>query len=339
MSSNSNREDFRNRDTRRLKLALFASILLLFAAMGLTMYRQAEPDWKQKQEEFISTVDPAGSENIQILQVHACDGNVDRCTTCHLGIERKDISEKKLLNPFKPHPGGLLTYHPATRFGCSSCHGGNGRALTVEGAHKGPAGGKDPLLREPHIQASCGRCHVPGDAPGMEVLVKGARLYLGLGCTGCHPLGTQGKGSWDFGPDLTKIGRKSPEYLVTSILDPTANFADSSMPSFKLALGHDRKSMESLVVFLESLALAEPSACTKRTKAKIIVDMPCASCHAGPDSKASGVFSHKCPFIIEHKHELSCGSCHPSGPPAPSLTGKGRCPVVEKRRASCSVCH
>ncbi|MBI4178878.1 c-type cytochrome [bacterium] len=72
---------------------------------------------------------------------------VDRCHTCHLGIEKEstrdgegnivkagyDLDEVK--QPFRAHPRldlfvGSKSKHPLDRFGCSACHGGAGQALS-----------------------------------------------------------------------------------------------------------------------------------------------------------------------------------------------------------------
>jgi hypothetical protein len=51
---------------------------------------------------------------------------VDRCGTCHLGID--DPAFANAPQPFRAHSGAWLTTHPADRFGCSTCHDGQGQA-------------------------------------------------------------------------------------------------------------------------------------------------------------------------------------------------------------------
>ncbi len=76
-------------------------------------------------------------------------GLVDRCQSCHLGTDpllvpvtmtltKADLGLAKSKDaPFTSHPDpDMMKYHPLEKFGCSPCHGGNGRALdTVEKAH------------------------------------------------------------------------------------------------------------------------------------------------------------------------------------------------------------
>jgi hypothetical protein len=47
---------------------------------------------------------------------------VDRCTTCHLGVE--DPTMKNAPQPFSFHPN--LAPHVPSKFGCTICHGGTG---------------------------------------------------------------------------------------------------------------------------------------------------------------------------------------------------------------------
>ena len=76
-------------------------------------------------------------------------GLVDRCQSCHLGTDplivpvtmtltKADLGMAKNNDaPFTSHPDpDMMKYHPLEKFGCSPCHGGNGRALdTVEKGH------------------------------------------------------------------------------------------------------------------------------------------------------------------------------------------------------------
>ena len=59
---------------------------------------------------------------------------VDRCTTCHLGVE--DPTMKNAPQPFTFHAN--LAPHVPAKFGCTVCHGGQGLATDkAERARKG----------------------------------------------------------------------------------------------------------------------------------------------------------------------------------------------------------
>ncbi|MCP4676384.1 MAG: hypothetical protein GY854_12905 [Deltaproteobacteria bacterium] len=322
----------------RLRLyVLFAAGVLLVAIVTAAISAYRTP-WRKYQTGFQNLDKADNREPPGILQYAACDDNVDRCPTCHLGIERADLKSDKIPPLYRAHGPGIGPHRPE-KFGCSSCHGGNGRALTPDSAHMlANHGGVDPLMHKPHIQASCARCHVPGSTAGQDRLVQGANLYLGLGCAVCHPLTDGGRGGWDFGPDLTAVGRKSLDYLRTSLIDPTANFKGSTMPSFQLALDKEPEAMESLLVYLESLALERSSDCNERTRSRGLVEKPCADCHAGAGGSAGGRMRHRCVFLLERTKELSCANCHSTEIPKPGA-GKGYCALIKQHRKACAACH
>jgi len=69
-------------------------------------------------------------------------GLVDRCQSCHVGTDQKLVPSLLVLTkadlgmaksndaPFTSHPDPeLLKIHTLEKFGCSPCHGGNGRAI------------------------------------------------------------------------------------------------------------------------------------------------------------------------------------------------------------------
>lgn len=125
---------------------------------------------------------------------------VDRCETCHLGIREPvtitptamAASRRKpdaLAHASVSHPNKeLLQIHNPERFGCSSCHGGNGRATTtVVKAHGQNPFWLHPLWARENMEAGCQQCHlndrVLDHAP---VLNKGKDLFQDRGCVGCH---------------------------------------------------------------------------------------------------------------------------------------------------------
>src|SRR6266496_1235019 len=101
-------------------------------------------------------------------------GIVDRCELCHLGarepltIKPADMAPggpgKKpddLAEAFVSHPRKeLLQIHKPDKFGCSACHGGNGRATTsVEKAHGLNPFWLHPLFHKENTEAGCQTCH------------------------------------------------------------------------------------------------------------------------------------------------------------------------------------
>jgi cytochrome c2 len=128
-------------------------------------------------------------------------GLVDRCQSCHIGTDQKlvppqitltkaDLGMAKSDNaPFASHPDpDLLKIHSLERFGCSPCHGGNGRAIDSERrGHGRYEHWLWPLYYSENYNAGCQQCHaadmVTDHAP---VLNLGKQLYRQKGCIGCH---------------------------------------------------------------------------------------------------------------------------------------------------------
>lgn len=126
---------------------------------------------------------------------------VDRCQSCHLGMDPTLVPPALTLTraglglaasknaPFQSHPEPvLLQIHPLETFGCSTCHGGNGRALdTVQTAHGRYEHWPWPLYYPENFQAGCQNCHA-GDAwtDYAPTLDRGRYLFRVKGCIGCH---------------------------------------------------------------------------------------------------------------------------------------------------------
>ncbi|HYN83615.1 MAG TPA: c-type cytochrome [Pyrinomonadaceae bacterium] len=130
------------------------------------------------------------------------DEMVDRCETCHLGIrEPIDIRPADMMSTgrrnrpdrfaraFVSHPSReLLQIHDPEKFGCSSCHGGNGRATTsVVKGHGRHRFWLHPLHERDNMEAGCQQCHTQDRVlQGAPMLTKGKDLFQERGCVGCH---------------------------------------------------------------------------------------------------------------------------------------------------------
>ncbi len=88
----------------------------------------------------------------------------DRCESCHVAarfgsFERLAPADRALAS----HPAWrtLLALHPVERFGCTSCHDGDGESLDPTRAHAvaGEPLGASALASGEMTQASCERCH------------------------------------------------------------------------------------------------------------------------------------------------------------------------------------
>lgn len=128
-------------------------------------------------------------------------GLVDRCQSCHVGTDPRYVPPQITLTkadlgmakstdaPFTSHPAiDLLKWHPLEKFGCSPCHGGNGRAIdSVRRGHGRYEHWLWPLYYRENFEAGCQQCHA-GDmvTEHAPVLNEGKQLYRAKGCIGCH---------------------------------------------------------------------------------------------------------------------------------------------------------
>jgi hypothetical protein len=108
------------------------------AIQGLERAIVGEPS-DRKRSELLSQVASLRNKPLEIGEISPFGGKlpVERCITCHYGIE--DLSSS----------------HPNSVFGCVICHGGNPADLTVTGAHRGLRGGKNPASLD-LAPVSCG---------------------------------------------------------------------------------------------------------------------------------------------------------------------------------------
>jgi mono/diheme cytochrome c family protein len=275
---------------RRLQITFFALSLLALALILAAGYQANTPSWKTYQRSFLQL--EAGGEPNEVAkaavlatppEIHQTllPGlqRVDRCTTCHLGVE--DPTMKNAPEPFRYHAG--LGPHIPSKFGCTICHGGQGLATDKEGAHGKVDFWPNPLLNKDYIRASCGRCHKEGDVPGVPELTEGRHLFETQGCRGCHKLNGVG-GS--IGPDLTGEGanRRSPDWLERHFLTPNAVSTGSAMPNFHFT----KEQARDLTYYMLSLTNEEMGSYFSSVRLipspeygrQLFVEKNCLACHA-----------------------------------------------------------
>lgn len=193
----------------------------------------------------------------------------DRCITCHLGMENQSMAD--VPQPHKLHSGDHILHHPIEKFGCTVCHGGQGRAIDrIQAFGENPSTHWNfPLLHPPYIESSCGKCHLGIFSDqflleGTETFVHGKEVFIREGCLGCHR--ARGVGGI-IGPDLTEQGEKTKhEYSFTNIQGEQSisnwlkeHFQDPEMVSpgsDMLQMNLPEEELEALVTF--TMGLAKP---------------------------------------------------------------------------------
>ena len=257
---------------------------------------------------------------------------VDRCTTCHLAIDRKGYDD--LPQPFRSHPRldlylGGNSAHALESFGCTVCHLGRDRGTSFIGAAHTPRDEEQraawqekygwhevehwetPMLAGAQIQSSCRKCHAQQtqvrEAPALR---RGIHLIESLGCHGCHKI--QGFDSLrKVGPDLTRLAAKlDRDWAYRWIRNPREFRAATRMPRFfglpNVSSPEDvaRTNVEihSIVEYLYQHSqpftpLRGPGRGDPKRGREIIETVGCVGCHRLPEQPvASGDSWHRRTF-------------------------------------------
>jgi cytochrome c2 len=268
---------------RRDSLLLYSFGGVVFIITALIFWNYYTPEWKDYQGEFREMVAqkfgenraaqvPAGLQQIWVKDL----GRVDRCTTCHQGMEWKGLEGAP--QPFRSHPQEILKQHPLSDYGCTICHSGQGYATDMEAAHGFAEHWEQPLLgkelsnlylvkdRKAMMQINCNTCHrYDRETAGADYINLAKQLVQARNCRACHTI--NGRGGM-IGPDLTNVGDKSPEqydysrmlgvktafaWHVAHFQNPKALVPETVMPNF----GFSSKDAQSLALLALSWKRAD----------------------------------------------------------------------------------
>ena len=179
---------------------------------------------------------------------------VDRCTSCHLGIDNPSFEDAP--QPFTTHPRLDLyitaaSPHSIDQFGCTSCHAGRARGTTFVSSSHTPGSLEQqkeweekydwekihhwlqPMLPTKYTQASCFTCHESQPiVDGGDKLALGLNLISKAGCNNCHHIESYPKKN-NAGPPLTHINEKlDKEWVAKWIKNPQSFRYNTWMPHF-----------------------------------------------------------------------------------------------------------
>lgn len=218
---------------KNLSKAFAISSLLFLGVLAVSPVKDRLSEWRSYQTAYNRLllqqprrIKPA---EVRIRQIWNPDlDRTDRCVSCHLGVEEKDLVGAA--QPFTQHP---RIHHDINAFGCTVCHGGQGQATTVAEAHGLTESWDRPLLPGDYMEASCGRCHTgraPANAP---ILAQGRELIREANCAGCHTIQGMQKG---YVPSLDGVGDKVGRgWLARWLKNPRAFRPKTRMPDFYLS--------------------------------------------------------------------------------------------------------
>ena len=176
---------------------LAAVSVVFLAALAVAPLGPYFAEWRRAQQRYNALAGANGARPIPVAlqQIWKPElGITDRCISCHLGMgESAPVAGDPL---FRAHP---TIPHDALEFGCTSCHGGQGRATTREAAHGFVSHWDQQMLPREHVEAGCGTCHSGIPVPRAALAEKGGKLVRDGGCGDCHRAG-------GAGPDLGYAG-------------------------------------------------------------------------------------------------------------------------------------
>lgn len=283
-------------------------------------------DWRNYQQQYIALLnqDSLNSVSHNYLKVGIREVNlphlkgVDRCKTCHLGIENSDMVDAD--QPHRVHPGDLLKHHPVDEFGCVVCHGGQGQALDTLNAfaRSSDIEWPEPMHADTYVEGQCGKCHLALFSDNMvltntDQFQRGKEVFQREGCLGCHK--ARGVGG-SIGPDLTRQGDKAlieyefanikgektiNNWLMEHFKDPEVISPGSQMLAYNLP----KDDVEALVTFL--LGLSHPNYPFEYISTKVLnelkgerellkghqtFDLICTSCH-GNDGRGKDYLKYE----------------------------------------------
>ncbi len=227
---------------------------LTLGATAWVFYDELETrrPWKQVQRRFndLQAARGAQAAPVRIRQTTNPELKVvDRCQTCHLGVNQPGLTAASVPAEFRTHPRRkalLGKGHRPDRVGCTPCHHGQGSQTKGIGRAPFDHGRNDPywerpMLRGAYVESTCVTCHTEDrDVPGARRYNAGRRLFAEQRCHGCHAT-RRGDPGYPGGPSLEHLRQKTSRALVERWLrDPRAMRPHTRMPEYWPA-GGDRE--------------------------------------------------------------------------------------------------
>jgi len=295
---------------------LLASLLTIAFLVGAAVRENYLGQWRSVQMQYRDILrekatDDRGREllaryRVELKQVSLpALGTVDRCVTCHNGIDDPRMADEPL--PHRTHPKDILRTHPVDRFGCTICHHGQGPATNFEDAKAEDVFWDYPLLPPEMTQATCATCHDADKLPADQIplLRAGTKLYQQKSCGGCHKLGGRGG---VLGPALDNEGAKTKHQLTMVNLKPPHTTWAWMQAHFRDPAGIVAASQMRNPTLTQHEALALTVFMLSQWKR----DVP--ESYLAPDKVEQKYAAlHRQPLTGEQVYEQYCKTCHGNG--------------------------
>ncbi len=191
---------------RNKNLLLLSSLGVLALLVAAAVQENILKSWRRIQG---AARGEAGPVDVRLRQIVVPGLKAaDRCVSCHVGMAP---GETGIAGPsvVAAHPP---VAHDPGEYGCTACHGGQGRATEEADAHGAAPFWPEPMLEARHAYAGCGTCHTHVRVPNEMALERGQRVFERLDCLACHKLDGRGgtlrpggAGGME-GPDLSRVG-------------------------------------------------------------------------------------------------------------------------------------
>jgi len=297
-------------------MLLVASLVTIVFLVGAAVQENYLAQWKLIQRQYRNLLEQKATDDrgrellarykIEMKQVSIpALGTVDRCVTCHNGIDDPRMTD--VSQPNRVHPGHILDKHPVDRFGCTACHHGQGAAMTFNEAKADDVFWDYPLLPPEMTEATCATCHdveklPPSEAP---LLLTGMKLYKEKSCGSCHKLGGRGG---VLGPTLDNEGAKSKHQLIMTNLKPPHTTWNWQLAHFR----EPGKVVDGSLMRNPTVTQDEALALTVYMLSQWKRDVP--ESYLAPDKIEEKYRAlHPVPLTGEQVYQQYCMACHGNG--------------------------
>jgi mono/diheme cytochrome c family protein len=185
-------------------LLLVSSLGVLALLVTAAVQENVLREWRRIQKDARTAEGPIPVQLRQIVNTGL--GVADRCVSCHVTMAPGEQNVGGVgLGPHAPMA------HDPTEFGCTVCHGGQGRATDKADAHGAVPFWPEPMLPKTMTQAGCGTCHAAVRVPSQAALAAARATFERNDCLSCHRVDGRGgtirpDGGGMEGPNLSYVG-------------------------------------------------------------------------------------------------------------------------------------